>query len=267
MATVMRGGKMSNQSIIKQQISVPDEKEIESILKSIQPVPGVGFYKRMKLAPWQSNPSQKENLHMKTISWKAIAILAIALLLGIALFTPQGRAFAADILQLFNRANTDELSAGTQNQVTNPEPPRNQEVGDIEELAGFDILEPTVLPEGLSFFGASYDPTTQTIVQQFGRSAEEIVLSIRQQPYTTPEACTLCGLVGASAPVEAAPIGTVTGEYVEGVWNLTDNGPVWENTPYLKTLRWQSNGMAFEMIYGSEEVTKQNLIDIALSMK
>jgi len=257
---------MSKNQPIEKIVPVPDEKEIESLLKHIQPVPGTGFYKKMKAAPWQTNQYHKEKSRMKTFPLKAIVILGILALLSVAFITPQGRAFAQDIFHFFSHANSDVLDPGTQNQVNNPEPARNQEVGDIETLAGFDILEPVTLPQGLSFFGASYDPATQTIIQQFGLSAEEIMLSIRQQPYTNPEACTLCGLVGASAPVETVQIGSIQGEYVEGVWNLTDNGPVWENTPYLKTLRWQSNGMAFEMIYGSEEVNKEDMVAIAESM-
>jgi hypothetical protein len=48
---------------------------------------------------------------------------------------------------------------------------------------------------------------------------------------------------------------------------LTETGPVWQNNPYLKTLRWQKDGMAFEMIYMGMELTKTDLLTIAGSMK
>jgi hypothetical protein len=53
---------------------------------------------------------------------------------------------------------------------------------------------------------------------------------------------------------------------------LTDTGPVWESTPYLQTLRWQANGLAFELLYMGDPdenlgVTKADMIAVAESIK
>jgi hypothetical protein len=70
--------------------------------------------------------------------------------------------------------------------------------------------------------------------------------------------------------VEQVQIGAATGEYVVGVWKADGAGNwVWEYEPYLQTLRWQANGMAFELLYMGipEAVTKADLIAMAQSLK
>ncbi|HLF91267.1 MAG TPA: hypothetical protein VI451_20145, partial [Anaerolineales bacterium] len=60
----------------------------------------------------------------------------------------------------------------------------------------------------------------------------------------------------------------VTGEYVEGVWKLNGTSKDWESDPYLKTMRWQVNGIAFELLFMGppDSVTKAELIAIAESL-
>jgi hypothetical protein len=48
---------------------------------------------------------------------------------------------------------------------------------------------------------------------------------------------------------------------------LTDNGPVWRDDPYLKTIRWQKDGMAFELIQMGMDADRDRLVAIAESMK
>ena len=81
--------------------------------------------------------------------------------------------------------------------------------------------------------------------------------------------CELCGKVGADTAIQEVSIAGVYGEYVEGVWKLTDQGPVWEADPYLKRMRWQGKGMAFELMYmgPSDTLSKEDMISIAESMK
>jgi hypothetical protein len=94
-------------------------------------------------------------------------------------------------------------------------------------------------------------------------------LVLREERFQTSDDCSLCGLVGASEKIEPVMIGNNSGEYIIGVWKLTDNGPVWEPDPYLQTLRWQAEGMAFELLYMGipDEVSKADMIAIAASIK
>jgi hypothetical protein len=141
------------------------------------------------------------------------------------------------------------------------------DLNEAESQVGFDVLEPATLPEGMTFLGASYDPILKMVSQSFGYSESDRRILINQQPVNSMEACDLCGLVGASASVEPVRIMGVPGEYALGVWNLTEKGPVWQDDPYLKTIRWQKNGIAYELIYMGMEVEKSVLLSVAESMK
>lgn len=236
---------------------------------------------------------------------QAILIVAVLMILLVMFATPQGRALAQEILHFFTRAPSDTLPlqsfqlthlptldlstptpdrrptpAGAKGTVLptldsimpTPDPASiidaNQTVQEVEKRAGFEVLEPAYLPNIISFTGASFDPEHH-IARIFYRYWDTNGLVLREEPYQTNDNCELCGVVGASAAVETVQIGNVTGEYAEGVWSLTENGPVWDPNPYLKTLRWQANGMAFELLYMGppSSVTKEEMIAIAKSLK
>ncbi len=200
-------------------------------------------------------------------------LLALCAVAALLFATPQGRAWAQEALGFFTRANTDRLPIQPWqltpiSTTTTPDPASitgaNQTVKEVEQQAGYAVLKPTWLPEILSFEAASLEPE-HNIARLFYKYVDTNGLVLREEPVKQTEACELCGVVGASAAVEKVQIGANPGEYVEGVWKLTDNGPVWEPDPYLKTLRWQSNGMAFELLYMGppDSLTKDDLIHIA----
>ncbi|MFN8384385.1 MAG: DUF4367 domain-containing protein [Anaerolineales bacterium] len=167
----------------------------------------------------------------------------------------------------------------------------NLSVPQAEQQAGFKLLLPTRLPEIFSFIGASYDAehgivTAFYLLDQnlYGPTAEGITL--RQQIAPDPANCFLCDIsigdynavkegnpdyvmvVPANANLEIVQIGTATGKYIQGVWSGTDCcGWQWDPTPPAKTLRWWSDGMAFEMIYFGENIDKADMITIAESVK
>jgi hypothetical protein len=144
------------------------------------------------------------------------------------------------------------------------------ELKDAEKQAGFDILDPGNLPEGMMFLGSSFEPFSKTTSLSFGYSDVERSILIQQQPVSSPETCALCGVIGANTEVETVQTRGTTGEYVIGVWKADEAGNwVWEYEPYLQRLRWQENGMAFELLYMGppEQMTKVDLIAIAESMK
>lgn len=140
-------------------------------------------------------------------------------------------------------------------------------VKDAEAQAGFDVLEPQNLPQGMLYLGTSFDPVQKLVSLSYGYSADDRRLLIKQQPVNSSEACELCGTVGATAAVESVQIGDLPGEYALGVWQLTDTGPVWKDDPYLKTIRWQKDGTAFELIYMGMEAEKDELIPVAESLR
>ena len=164
-------------------------------------------------------------------------------------------------IEYLDQAGLIKLAASL---TTNPFP---LDSSTAEAQAGFDLWEPVRLPDGMTFLGAAFDPGLKIVSQSFGYTETDRRILIKQQPANTGEACDLCGIVGPSASVQTVQIGDVTGEYALGVWNLTDNGPIWQDDPYLKTIRWHKDGMAFELLFMGTEVEKDELIAIAASMR
>ena len=207
----------------------------------------------------------------------AAFLLALLLVTALLFATPQGRAWAQDIVNFFAHAESDSLPVQPW-QLTplphqsGPDPSSiidaNQTVAEVEQQAGYDVLEPAWLPDILSFKGASLD-TEHNIARLFYRYIETNGLVLHEEPFQITDDCDLCSVVGASAAIEKVMIGNSPGEYVQGVWSLTDSGPVWEPTPYLQRLRWQANGTAFELLYMGppDSVSKADLIAIAESLK
>jgi hypothetical protein len=229
-----------------------------------------------------NKPSKQGDLLMKTNrSFKSVVTALLALLVLALLFflTPQGQVLAQQMLQFFTRANSDVLPlqpwqqtapANAENPTADPASilDAHASIQAVEQQAGFIVLVPAHLPETLQFSGASYDPQGK-ITRIFYRLIESNGLVLRQEPSNLSEKCELCGEVGASAAIQNVTINGQPGEYVEGTWNLTDAGPVWKSDPYLKTLRWKSNNMAFELMFMGppEELSQAEMVAIATSMK
>lgn len=218
------------------------------------------------------NPTSPKNF----IRWVALALLAVVIAFSVLLATPQGRAWAEGLLQFFTRAESDTLPLQpfqltplpTLAPESTPETPFSLTVEQAQARAGYPVSLPAET-KGHNFYGAEYDPARAAVSLNY--SDPEIgfgngFLITEQLLTASPEISPLQGVVGASAPVETVQIGKLEGEYVMGVWQLTDNGPVWDPTPSLQTLRWKTDTTFFELIYQGEKLTKLDLIAIAESL-
>jgi len=182
-------------------------------------------------------------------------------------------------LRYFTRAESDSLPLLPWQLTPQPETPTpnpgwtfNLSIEDAQKRAGFNVLVPGWLPETVYFEGASYQPD-HNIVRIFyrrrGDPAEEYGFVLREERFQTSDDCDdLCGVVGLGAWVDTVQIGDFPGEYAVGAWIFTDNGPLWENTTLHKALRWQANGMAYELTYGGgpDDVTEDDVIALAESI-
>lgn len=166
-----------------------------------------------------------------------------------------------EAIEYLDRAGMIELASRV---TTNPFPLSLEEA---KQFAGYEVLVPATLPDGMTLLGSAYDAALKMTSVSIGYSESERIILVKQQPVGSPETCTLCGLVGASASVQQVQINSVPGEYAEGVWELTDQGPVWRDDPFLKTLRWQKDGMAFELLYMGIDMGKDNLVEFAESLR
>ena len=148
---------------------------------------------------------------------------------------------------------------------TNPYPLNMEEAA---KLAGYQILVPSQeVLAGYQFNGATYDPKNNMVSLFYANAAGEGFMVSEQKLGAPEDIYPLQGVVGASAPIEEIKVGDFQGEYIEGVWNLTDNGPVWLSEPALKTLRWKTDVLFVEIVYGGTEMMKDDLIAFAESMK
>ena len=260
---------------------------LSDLAESAQPTAQIDLWPEIKThleaRTWQPQTGEPMKTFAQNTPARRMALAALALILIVALLalTPQGRALAQTILQLFTRADQDRYPLQAW-QMTPPAPASPESLFQLsfqeaETQAGFDTLGPVEPPAGMIFLGASYDSQHQIVAQTFGHGPESFELTLWQQPLEQHQSCgdisnycdniTGGDLVGASAQVETVQIGAVTGEYVEGVWNLTDNGPVWEPTPYLKTLRWQTDEMVFVLTYMGMELDRDALVALAASLR
>lgn len=263
------------------------EKQIQSILKNLadQKAPG------REINLWPAIESQLQtgdltkpkgtvmNARQKLTSRIAAAVtLSVVLIATVFILTPQGQALAQSLLRFFTRAESNELPAQTAQvnpplsiETSTPDPASildaNPEIVEVREAAGFKVYEPSWLPASLTFAGASIDESRK-IVRIFYQYVETNGLVFRQELIPLSDDCELCGVVGAEAEVKTVSIAGTEGEYVVGVWKHTDQGTVWESDRYLKTMRWQANGMAFELLYMGppDTLSMEDMIAIAESI-
>ncbi len=145
-------------------------------------------------------------------------------------------------------------------------------VQEAETLAGFDVLEPSYLPTGYTFDGASYDPQTQKVALKYASPTNDTsgsgVIYIYQQRGDF--------LHDSDFPSHATPtlIGDVSGEFVHGAWIYEPPGtmtPRWDGAADYYSLSWQKDGISFAVDFlGGETIPPIQLTDlvaIAESMK
>lgn len=216
--------------------------------------------------------------HTRLSPRRLAASLATLTLLAAMIFlaTPSGQAFAADLLQFFGRAPTNSLATGTY-QLEAPAPAgadpasildAGASIADVAGQVDYHLMVPAWTPDDLPFNAASLDENN-SISRLFYGQAERNSLVIRQEKVRTADECDLCGKVGADADVKVASVNGAHAEYAQGVWNLTEAGAEWLSDPYLQTLRWQADGMAYELIYMGQpdQMNLETLVRIAESMK
>lgn len=215
------------------------------------------------------------------IPWiRVVATIALLVLIvsGLYLISPGGQGLdqglAKGRTRFFTRSNSSKLPLQSfqltrQPTVVNPTPdPANMREADmsideVQQLAGFKVRVPTWIPDTIEFYGASFDKEKNIVRISY------YSLLFTQEQNSFSDSCELCGVIGPDATVKKVSINGVYGEYVFGVWELSDNGPVWKTTPLLTTLRWQENGMAFEFLYMGPigSLTVEEMIKIAESVK
>jgi hypothetical protein len=267
----------------------PDDQEIEELLSKFTPQPTSRFYIKMKSAPWQGQiPSQlpRSSINLKPhhkLIW-GLAALGLACVILLIIIIPSARVAASQILHLFLSSSSNQLDV----QVTLSRPgdlldfsdPVNftLSVADVKQQAGFGVKEISFLPEGLSFIGSRYDPSYNAVTLLY--EAKNYKLFLTQRPLGNGEDLFS---IGASANVKNVKVGNNDAEFVIGGWNAVttqaisnNQNPtstvniyaVWENELPQSTLRWQADGIVYELRSDGEgSPTQSELINLANELK
>jgi hypothetical protein len=146
---------------------------------------------------------------------------------------------------------------------------------EVQELAGFQTKELTVLPDGLALKGTRYDPEYGAVIALYETNSYRLFLTQRllnngKDVFT----------VGPDSKIISVDIGQQQGEYVAGGWkaiydnenylpeNTTSIEAVWDDDLPQFTLRWQQDGFSYEIrILGDESPSLSELIAIAIGLK
>ncbi len=246
----------------------PDEPEIEGLLSRFKPQPSQRFYRKMKEAPWHNplpgrdSPFSAKRWRVQRLVWR-LAVFVVLLLAGSAVFIPQVRAIARQIIFSFIAAPSNQIKV----QVTPSSPGDLFDYSDpasyplsLDEAqvqAGFQLKQISPLPPELKLLGARYEASYNAVIVLY--QGDNFLIFLTQRPLGNSQDVFS---VGKGAAIEMVKIGELPGEYVRGGWkafttqptakNPTPESPVnitavWDNSLPQSTLRWQANNMAYEL--------------------
>ena len=255
---------------------VPSIEKIEELLSEVQPKPSPEFHTRMMKAPWR-NP--RINFYMRRWNYSFLVVLVV-FLFSLLIF-PSLRANARNWVLYFLPGRQDQMQLSIDD--LNPQElfkyasPDNfpLTVTQASAMAGFHVKLPDKLLPGIELVGARYESNTESVVLLYQGAGYNLFMSQR---------LIAAGLeyfsIGASAEVEAVHIGEIQAEYVAGGWvNLPmisgnetsspeDLNVVWDPMLLQYTLRWQSDGFAYQLrSTGSSGPQKFDLITLAESIR
>jgi hypothetical protein len=182
----------------------------------------------------------------------------------------------------------DALIALASNLVDSPDPQANTTLDDsyklsvveAETTAGFDLLEPSILPEGFEFAYARYDATYQTVTLVYTPAGQPGTgdggLYIFQTPRSIagdPTDCVECP-AGSKEQVQVngAPAYYLHGSFFTGSSDQPLSTPVWQADSPNYNLTWATPDLVININYGVSmwyggQIYKDDLIKIAESMR
>lgn len=195
------------------------------------------------------------------------AITAMILIAILTIAIPPFRAIAMEWIG-FERASSNRIETTDGPQAGFAELP---DLVIAEHLTEYALREPSTLPEGYRFATGKHWPKFNMIELTYRRPHPDDLrrtqsLYVRQWPF---DSSSKSALVGSDAHIESAQIGDVEGQFVTGVWIESPAGDAlsWDSTVSFQKLRWHDGDVVLELEADSGVFTKEELIDIAKSVR
>jgi hypothetical protein len=247
----------------------PNEKRILSSLEGYSPEPSQRFYQRMANAPWNAKQPSRAPFPLRRVAVSAVLVLVVFLALGFSIPTVR-----ASFIQFINlRFSPSE---------TVPNPPiqvkslvDSPKIDEISQLADWPVLTPNWLPKGYTFHDAVYDSTHQMVLLTF--------FATRQLPggdptMTMTETITVVQakrndmiplMVAPSTVVEEITINGAPAAYATGAWESDGAAgtATWTNNYPLKNIYWQVSDVFLNLNTKDNQVSKEDLVKLAESMR
>jgi hypothetical protein len=267
----------------------PEEAQIEDLLGKFQPLPSARFHKMMQSAPWETRGSARrlisppKRLDRTKLTLGVVGGLLLVLLLAVA-FIPPVRVIARQIMYNFIPAPSDQIEI--QVTLSSPEDlyhysnPENfpLSVAEAQSMAGFQIMELTQVPQGMTLIGARFDQTYEAVILLYQGDSTQLYLTQRQIG-NGEDVFT----IGESSKVKNVMIGGTQAELVIGGWKATTTQSadetsipsnsvnimaIWDDNLPQSTLRWQKDGLTYELrSVGENRPSEYELIALANGLK
>jgi hypothetical protein len=259
------------------------EDKITDLLRGFQPIPSDRFYKRMVSAPWLRTGIIKwfQKFPLKrSYAPFVLSLLFLFVFFGGIVFAPTIKTFANQIMYYFRQEAEDEIDViVTVPPYDNPNTYGSPDffsssISTVEKMTGYPIKQIQSNRWGLTLSGAHFDPGSQAVFSHYQGDNFYLILSQREIN-TTGEIFS----IGASADVESVIVQGELGEFVTGGWVIPSSDQTlqteepgaqvniniyWDPNLNQSTLRWQVNGMAYEIrSSGENSPQKEELIAIA----
>ena len=203
-----------------------------------------------------------------------LTVIAIALLVTVALATPQGRAFAQNVLQFFKPAESTTFPLQPSQIVTGEpdpsaptaEPPAPLiSVAEAEAQVGFGIAELPFVPDGFNYLGARLYGNAVNIEYETQGHGGHLIIQQSQEGLIQSE----WDRVPAHAIVPVK-IGELDGEFARGTFVVYagETSATWNPDAPILRLRWVKDDVWFEMtkfgnVEAIEYLNQAGLIELA----
>ena len=231
-----------------------------------------------------------------------LLILALSVVIAIFLVTPQGRAWAQDAFQFFQKVNSTTLPISDREVESHNSFFTNKESYDLplvpviiptlepemaslpdcdtaekvecyacqiayaESQLGFELMEFPTKPQDLEFKTVWFDKQTKFAMIEYESPEMGLHVRLSQRIGEAPESFRLWSSVPAS-DVEKIKVGSFDGEYVSGFFDLPtgSNELVWKDTTDSQRLAW-SDGTTWYLLDIAGSMRRDRIIELAANL-